>query len=76
MVIKTTNHFLEKCEERYETRTSNWMIETFKYICKLIKKNKIYPKKWNQPQTFEIPYKWLTYIYKKENWEYLLLTVY
>lgn len=76
MVIKVTTHFKEKCEERYNTRTCEWMIETFKYIIKQVKKNKIYPKKWNQSDTYEITYKWLTYIYKKEKWELLLLTTY
>jgi hypothetical protein len=76
MVIKVTNHFKEKCEERYTTRTCSTMVLAFKYACKLIKKKKLHPIDWKQPDTYEIKHWWLTFIYKKEAWYYLLLTTY
>lgn len=75
MVVKESKHYKQRIKERFD-KDSNYMLETFKFICKKIKKNKLFPRKWHQENTYEIYYKGLTYIYWKSEWIYTLITSY
>ena len=75
MVIKCTKHYKQRIKERFN-KDSSYMLETFKFICKKIKRNKLFPKKWNTENTYEVYYKGLTYIYAKSQWEFILITSY
>ena len=54
------------------------MIESFKYVVKLIKKNKIFPiksKEATDDNTYIVKYKELKFVYKKNQGEFILITV-
>lgn len=77
MKIIETHHF----KERVDLRINNWLDyakNTFKNIAKKMKKkwHWLSIRPWKFLNTYTVLYKWLIYVFKKELWEYTLITVY